>query len=321
MSRTPAAVLTACLLAYLSAQTTPAQAPAVKPAAQAEALRPVLDGLKARCIGPANMGGRIVDIVGVESDPNTFYVASAGGGVWKTTDGGNAFTPIFDDQPTQCIGAVAVCQGKPDVVYVGTGEGNPRNSVSWGSGVYKSIDGGKTWKHCGLSDTHHIGRVVVHPTDPDTAYVAALGHFWGPNRARGLYKTTDGGKTWDCVKFLDENTGFVDVCMDPSDPNTLYAAAWQVRRDGFSGGSPRTQDGPSGGLFKTTDAGKTWEKMSGGLPEKAGYGRCGLSVYRKDPSVVFAVVHTSETAGALGNLGQPATPVGKDGKVAPVGPV
>jgi photosystem II stability/assembly factor-like uncharacterized protein len=316
MPRAPAAVLTACLLAYLSAQTTPARAPVPPgpPVLKAEALRPVLDGLKARCIGPANMGGRIADLAVVESDPDTYYVASAGGGVWKTTDGGTTFAPVTDSLPTQCIGSVAVCQGKPEVVYVGTGEGNPRNSVSWGGGVFRSTDGGKTWKNCGLSDTHHIGRVVVHPTDPDVAYVAATGHFWGPNRARGMYKTTDGGKTWDCVKFLDEDTGFVDACMDPSDPDTLYATAWQVRRDAFSGGSPRTQTGPSGGVFRTTDAGKTWEKLTGGLPEKVGYGRCGVCVYRKDPNVVFAVVQTSETAGALGNLGQPPTPAGKDGK-------
>src|SRR5262249_30651894 len=166
MSRIPAAVLAAGLLTYLSADTTPAQAPARAPAAVAikpESLGSIFGGLKARCIGPANMGGRTADIVAVQGDPDTFYVATAGGGVWKTTDGGTTIAPVFDDQPTQCTGAVAVCQGKPEVVYVGTGEGNPRNSVSWGSGVYKSTDGGKTWKHCGLSDPHHNVRVVVAP--------------------------------------------------------------------------------------------------------------------------------------------------------------
>jgi photosystem II stability/assembly factor-like uncharacterized protein len=267
------------------------------------------------------MGGRIVDLAVVESNPDTYYVAAATGGVWKTTDAGNTFTPVFDEQPTQSIGAIALCQGKPEVVYVGTGEANPRNSVSWGNGVYKSTDGGKSWVHCGLAGTHHIGRVVVHPTEPNIAYVAALGRCWGPNKERGLYKTADGGKTWNLVKFIDENTGFIDVCMDPEDPDTLYAAAWQVRRDGFSGGNPRTQVGPSGGLFKTTDAGKTWDKLGGGLPEKVGYGRCGLSVYRKDPNIVFAVVHTSETANQFTNIGQAPTLVGKDGKPGPVGKV
>ena len=263
-----------------------------------------LDGLSARCIGPANMGGRVVDLAVVENNPDTYYVALATGGVFKTTDAGKTLYPVFDSQPTLCIGSVAVCQGKPDVVYVGSGEGNPRNSVSAGNGVYKSSDGGKSWTHCGLADTHHIGRVAVHPTDPDTAYVAALGHFWGPNFERGLYKTTDGGKTWKLSKFIDEDTGFVDVQMDPSDPDTLYAAAWQQRRDAFSGGNPKTQWGDKGGLFKTSDAGKTWEKMGGGLPDRA-YGRCGLSVYRKDPNVIYAVVQTDKTD-SRGNAGQRA---------------
>ena len=280
------------------------------------ALRPILDGLRARCIGPANMGGRIVDLAVVESNPDTFYVAAAGGGVWKTTDGGATFTPVFDDQPTLSIGAVAVCQGKPDVVYVGTGEGNPRNSVSWGSGVYKSADGGKTWTHRGLAATHHIGRIVVHPTDPDIAYVAAVGHFWGPNKERGLYKTTDGGKTWELAKFIDADTGFVDVQMDPTDPNTLYAAAWQVRRDGFAAGNPASQTGPNGGLFKTTDAGKTWEKLGGGLPDRP-YGRCGLAVYRKDPNVVYAVVQTDKTV--VTPTGQMPAELTKGPKAPPLG--
>ena len=288
--------------------------------AQADRYEPILTGLSARCIGPAHMGGRVTELAVVESNPDAYYVATAGGGVWKTTDGGTTLKPIFDDQPTQCIGAIDLCQGKPEVVYVGTGEGNPRNSVSWGSGVYKTTDGGKTWTACGLKDAHHIGRIAVHPKNPDIAYVAAVGHFWGPNAERGLFKTTDGGKTWEKSKFIDNSTGFVDVQMDPADPDTLYAAAWPVRRDTFSGGSPRTQTGATGGLFKTTDAGKTWEKMKGGLPEGA-YGRCGLAIYRKDPNVVFAIVQTGDTVGALSNAGQAATPVTKDGKPGTPGKV
>ena len=311
MSRSPRSSGVAVALLFLLAPIAPAQ----------DRYEPVIAGLSARCIGPANMGGRIADLAVVESDPSTYFVAAASGGVWKTTDGGVTFKSVFDDQPTQSIGAVAVCQGKPEVVYVGTGEANPRNSVSWGSGVYRSTDGGKSWKSCGLAETHHIGRVVVHPTDPDIAYVAALGHVWGPNKERGLYKTTDGGQSWECVKFIDENTGFVDVCTDPSDPDTLYAAAWPMRRDAFAGGSPRVQTGATGGLFKTSDAGKTWEKMGGGLPEKVGYGRCGLAVYAKNPSVVYAVIQTSETVGALINAGQLATPVTKDGKPGTPGKV
>src|SRR5262245_65020159 len=162
-------------------------------AARHDRYQPVRACLSARPIGPANMGGRIVDFAVVESNSDTFYVAAAGGGVWKTTDGGNTFKSVFDDQSTQSIGAVAVCQSKPDVVYVGSGEANPRNSVSWGNGVFRSTDGGKTWKNCGLADTHHIGRIVVHPKNADVAYVAALGHWWGQNEERGLYKTTQGG--------------------------------------------------------------------------------------------------------------------------------
>ncbi len=316
MSRVFAAMIAACSLIGLSSLGA---ADPVEGVAKANPFARVLTGLQARNIGPANMGGRVTALAVVESQPDTFYVGTAGGGVWKTTDGGTTLAPIFDDQTTQHIGAVAVCQAKPEVVYVGTGEANPRNSVSPGNGVYRSGDGGKTWKHCGLSDTQQIGRIVVHPTDPNIAYVAALGHFWGPNRARGIYKTTDGGKTWDNVNFIDENTGFIELEMHPSEPDTLYAAAWQLRRDGYSGGSPRTQSGPAGGIFKTTDAGKTWKKLAGGLPEKAGYGRCGLNIYRKDPKVVYAIVHTSETDGQLTTAGQLPTAVNKDGKLAPVG--
>jgi photosystem II stability/assembly factor-like uncharacterized protein len=311
MSRSPGFLGAVVAVLFVLAPRAPAQ----------DRYEPILAGLNARCIGPANMGGRVADLAVVETNPAIYYVAAASGGVWKTTDGGATFKSVFDDQPTQSIGAVAVCQGKPDVVYVGTGEANPRNSVSWGAGVFRSTDGGKTWTNCGLAETQHIGRVAVHPTNPDVAYVAALGRCWGPNKERGLFKTTDGGKSWECVKFIDANTGFIDVQMDPSDPNTLYAAAWAMRRDGFAGGYPRQQTSNTGGLFKTTDAGKTWEQMGGGLPEKVGYGRCGLAVYAKDPKIVYAVVQTSETTGATGSLGQPPTPLTKDGRPGTPGKV
>ncbi len=301
-----AAVVVTAVVAFLFATTVHSQpAGATAPPTP---YRSVLDGLKARCIGPANTGGRVTDVAVVESNPDTFYVASAGGGVWKTTDAGETFAPIFDSQPTQCIGAVALCQGKPEVVYVGTGEGNPRNSVSWGKGVFRSPDGGKTWVSCGLENTHHIGRVVVHPTDPNTAYVAAIGHFWGPNPERGLFKTTDGGKTWAHSLKIDEDTGVVDVALDPADPNTLYAAAWGVRRDAFSGPNPAKQTNGKGGLFKSQDGGKTWDQMTGGLPERA-YGRCGIAVSRKDANILYAVVQTDKTK-AITNVGQVAEPGG-----------
>ena len=186
----------------------------------------VLDKLQWRCIGPANMGGRIDDFAVVESNPQVIYVATASGGVWKTTNNGVTWEPVFDDQSTSTIGDVTVSPSNPDIVWVGTGEPNNRQSSSWGIGVYKSTDAGKTWKNMGLADTHHVGRIAIHPFNPDVVYVAALGHLWGPNKERGLFKTTDGGQTWVNTKFIDENTGFVDVAMDPESPTTLYAAAY-----------------------------------------------------------------------------------------------
>ena len=245
----------------------------------------LLDGLKWRCIGPSNMGGRIDDFAVVESNPHIIYVATASGGLWKTTNNGVTFEPIFDDQTSSTIGDVAVAPSNPDIVWVGTGEPNNRQSSSWGNGVYKSEDGGKTWKNMGLEDTHHIGRIVIHPTNPDIVYVAALGHLWGPNKQRGLYKTTDGGKTWVNTKFIDENTGFVDVAMDYENPNTLYAAAYQRCRTayGFNGG------GPGSGLYKTTNSGETWVRLASGLPE-GNIGRIGVDVYRRNPSIIYAII-------------------------------
>jgi photosystem II stability/assembly factor-like uncharacterized protein len=263
-----------------------------------------LDVLAPRPLGPANMSGRITAIAVVESRPSTLYVAAASGGVWKTVNNGAAWTPIFDDQPVASIGDVAVAPSNPEVVWAGTGEANARNSVSRGDGVYKSIDGGKTWKNMGLRDSYHIARVVIHPKNPDIVFVAALGHVFGPNKTRGLYRTDDGGKSWRQVLFINEDVGFIDLAMDPGDPDTLYAAAYHVRRDGFAGGNPASQFSADAGLFKTADGGKTWNRMTKGLPNRP-YGRCGLSVYRKDPRIVYAVVATDKTN--LRNMpGQPS---------------
>src|SRR5580765_3852281 len=177
----------------------------------------VLDLFVARNIGPANMSGRIVDIEGVDSNPKIIYVATASGGLWKTTDGGSTWAPVFDNQTSVCIGDVAIAKSNPDILWVGTGEHNPRNSVSYGDGIYNSTDGGKSWTHMGLKDSHTIGRIAIHPTNPDIVYVAVQGHIWGPNKERGVFKTTDGGKSWQVSKFIDEDTGFVDLKMDPSD--------------------------------------------------------------------------------------------------------
>ncbi len=245
----------------------------------------IIKRLQWRCIGPANMGGRIDDFAVVETNPHIVYVGTASGGLWKTINNGVTWEPIFDDQVTSSIGDVTVAPSNPDIVWVGTGEPNNRQSSSWGYGVYKSIDGGKTWKNMGLQDTHHIGRIVIHPANPDVVYVAALGHLWGPNEERGLFKTTDGGQTWVNTMFIDQDTGFVDVAMDPVAPETLYAAAYQRRRRGwgFNGG------GPGSGLFKTTDGGKTWIRLTGGLPGGI-IGRIGIFIYRRNPRIVYATI-------------------------------
>jgi photosystem II stability/assembly factor-like uncharacterized protein len=253
-----------------------------------------LSALQPRPIGPANMGGRITGIAVVESRPVIMYVATASGGLWKTVNNGITWAPIFDQQKTGILGDVAVAPSNPAVVYVGTGEANPRNSVSWGNGVYRSTDAGKTWQSLGLAETHHIGRIVVHPTNPDVAWVAALGHLWGPNKERGIYKTTDGGRSWEQVKFIDADTGFIDLAIDPGQPDTLYAAAYRVRRDAFSGPNPVAQFSPTAGLYKTTDGGKTWDRLTRGLPSRP-LGRCGIAVSRKNPRTLYAVVQTDLT--------------------------
>src|SRR5206468_12897408 len=252
-----------------------------------------LKGLEFRNIGPAIMGGRIDDFAVLESRPSTFYVGAASGGLWKTENNGTTFEPVFDDQECSSIGDVAIAPSDPSVLYVGTGEPNNRQSSSWGHGVYKTTDGGKTWAHLGLVETHHIGRIVVHPTNPDVVYVAALGHLWGPNRERGLYKSTDGGKTWTNTKFIDEDTGFADVAMDPQSPNILYAASYQRRRApfGYSGG------GPGSALWKTIDGGGSWKKLAAGLPAEGDVGRIGVDVYRRDPRIVYALVEHAKEGG------------------------
>jgi photosystem II stability/assembly factor-like uncharacterized protein len=270
----------------------------------------MLDVLAARPLGPANMGGRVVDVAVVEGRPATMYVASASGGLWKTVNNGTTWTPVFEHEATAALGAVAVAPSNPDVVWVGTGEANARNSVSWGDGVYKSTDGGKTWTNTGLRESAHVGRIVIHPRNPDVVYVAALGRLWGPNRERGLYKTVDGGKTWRQVKSLGEETGFVDLALDPNDPDTLYAAGYHVRRGPFAGGNPAEMWGPEAGLYRTADGGENWVRLSAGLPTRP-LGRCGLAVARKDPRVVYAVVQTDRTVLAReSEWGQPAHPGG-----------
>ena len=241
--------------------------------------------LRFRTIGPTIMGGRVSELAVVESDPSTFYVGVASGGVWKTENAGITFSHVFRDESTASVGAVAVAPSNPNVVWVGTGEPNNRQSSPWGNGVYRSTDAGRTWTHLGLENTHHIGRIQVHPRDPDVAYVAAVGHLWGPNPERGVYRTTDGGENWELVLFVDEDTGAIDLAMDMADPKTIFAAMYQRRRRawGFNGG------GPGSGIYRTTDGGDTWKELTNGLPE-GDKGRIGLDIYRGDGNLVFALV-------------------------------
>lgn len=243
------------------------------------------NGLNFRNIGPATMSGRVVDLAVVEEDPYTFYIATATGGVWKTTNNGITMKPVFENENTHSVGAIAVNQKYPNILWVGTGERANRQSSGWGDGMYKSHDGGETWQHVGLKDSHHIGRIALHPTDSNTVYVAAMGHLWGANNERGLYKTTDGGDTWERIVYIDDDTGVVDVAIDPSNPDIVYTATYQRRRTpfGFNGG------GPGSGLHKSTDGGKTWKELRNGLPA-GDYGRIGVSIFRKDPNLIYASV-------------------------------
>lgn len=247
--------------------------------------------LRFRNIGPATMGGRIDDFAVLESNPSVFYVATATGGLWKTVNHGTTWEALFANEDVVSIGDVAIPPDDANIVWVGTGENNNRQSGSWGGGVYKSTDGGHTWTHMGLAESHHIGRIVVDPVDHDVVYVAALGHLWGPNRERGVYKTTDGGVTWIPVLQVDENTGATELVMDPSNNKVLYAATYQRRRTnwGFNGG------GPGSAIWKSSDAGRTWTKLTNGVPA-GDKGRIGLDIYRKNPNVLYArIEHASAT--------------------------
>ncbi|MFQ5670651.1 MAG: hypothetical protein ACE5HD_09070 [Acidobacteriota bacterium] len=253
----------------------------------------LLAGMKARSIGPAGMSGRVVAIDAVESDPAIVYVGASTGGLWKSVNGGLTWKPIFDDQPVASIGAVAVFQPSPDIVWVGTGEGNPRNSISVGNGVYKSLDGGSTWAHLGLEETEHIQRIVLDPEDRDVAYVAALGRVWGENDQRGVFKTVDGGKTWKRILFVDRRTGGADLVMDPTNPDKLFAAMWDYRRWPWSFRS----GGPGSGLFVTHDGGQNWTRLTpeDGLPE-GDLGRIGVAIAPSDPRIVYALVEAEKNA-------------------------
>ncbi len=282
---------TAIALSVLTSAQAPAQRPAAAPAAAAPA--DPFPGLKFRNIGPATMGGRIDDLAVLESNPAVFYVGTATGGLWKTTNNGTTWEVLFDDlEDTVSIGDIAINPNDANTVWVGSGENNNRQSGSWGNGVYKSIDGGQTWKHMGLATSKHIARIIVDPIDHDVVYVAALGSLWGRGGERGVYKTTDGGLNWTRIHFVDDETGATELVMDPSNNKVLYAATYQRRRAtwGFNGG------GPGSAMWKSSDAGRTWTRLTKGVP--AGHlGRIGMDVYRANPNVLYARIEHAKESG------------------------
>lgn len=253
----------------------------------------LLGGLEARAIGPATMSGRIAAIDVVLSNPSVIYVGAATGGVWKSMDAGVTWKPIFDKEAVHAVGAVTVDPARPEVVWVGTGEGNPRNSASVGDGIYRSVDGGRKWQRMGLRGTERIHRIIVDPTAPDTVFAAAMGTTWGENEERGVYRTQDGGKSWEQVLKVDVRTGCCDLVMDPSNPQKLFAAMWDHRREPFSFRS----GGPGSGIYVTRDGGDHWTRLDGesGLPGGE-IGRVGLAIAPSNPRIVYAYVEASKNA-------------------------
>jgi hypothetical protein len=243
-------------------------------------------GLHWRMLGPFR-GGRVDAVSGVPGRPNEFYFGAVNSGVWKTIDGGRVWTPVFDSQPIASIGALAVAPSAPDVVYVGSGESTLRDSMGYGNGVYKSTDAGKTWTHIGLADTHHIGKIAVDPRNPNVLFVAAIGHLYAASAERGVFRSRDGGRSWQKVLYKNDNVGAVEVVIDPTNTNVVFAGLWNTRRPPWFTYAPT--NGPGGGIFKSTDGGTTWTQLSAGLP-KEGIGRTGIAVAPSNPRRVYAVI-------------------------------
>jgi photosystem II stability/assembly factor-like uncharacterized protein len=276
------------LILSLFSQTTRGQSSAKPPNAD------LFSEFTWRLLGPSSPAGRVWQVVGVESNPKTFYVTTAGGGLWKSTDNGTTLLPVFDKQTSASTGAVAIAKSNPNIVWVGSGEPASTRANSWGDGVYKSTDAGVSWTNMGLGDTRQISAVVIHPANPEIVYVAAMGYLWGRNDERGIFKTTDGGRTWSKSLFVNDTTGCIDLQMDPKNPKVLYAAAWQRFR---FGAGDMAESGPASGIYKTTDGGQHWVELTEGLPTDE-MGKINLSVARHNPKIVYAAVLTGEPAGS-----------------------
>src|SRR5436190_13213172 len=257
---TTAALVCSCALAW----------PVVRAAAPIDPS--LYSGLSWRMLGPFR-GGRVDAVSGVAGRPHEFYFGAVNGGVWKTIDGGRVWKPIFDAQPVASIGALAVSRSAPDTIYVGSGESTLRDSTSYGNGMYKATDAGKTWTHIGLEDTQHIGRIAIDPRNANVVFVAAIGHLYEPNSERGVFKSVDGGKTWRKVLYKNENIGAIDVVIDPGNSQIVYASLWNTRRPPWYTYQP--SNGPGGGIFKSTDGGATWKQLANGLPAEC-VGRAGI---------------------------------------------
>ena len=254
-------------------------APLLLAAAPAQQPADLYAGLTWRMLGPFR-GGRVDAVAGARGRPDEFYFGSVNGGVWKTIDGGRVWTPVFDSQPVASIGAMAVAPSAPDILYVGSGESTLRDSTGYGNGVYKSTDGGRSWAHLGLEGTQHIGKIAVDPRNPEVVFVAAIGSLYAPNAERGVFRSRDGGRSWEKVLYKDENVGAVEVVIDPTHSRVVYAGLWNTRRPPWFTYAPT--NGPGGGIFKSTDGGTTWKQLTAGLP-KEGIGRTGIAVAPSNP--------------------------------------
>jgi len=277
-----------------SPTASPSPTPEASPTPRDPMSTPTFNGLRFRSIGPAFTSGRVIGFAVDPKNPARYFVGVASGGVWKTVNAGTTWTPVFDNEASYSIGAIVLDPKNPLVVWVGTGENNSQRSVSYGNGVYKSEDGGRTWKNVGLKTSEHIGRIAIDPEDSNIVYVASQGPLWGPGGERGLFKTTDGGKTWKNILNISENTGVTDVVIDPNDPNTIYCASYQRRRHFFT----LINGGPESAIYKSTDAGATWNKLRAGLPTVE-LGRIGLALSPVDSNVIYATVEAADRKGGI----------------------